>query len=127
MVVLDASALLALLMKERGAEQVLPIISGSVMSSVNLAEVVGFYAKAGARREDIDARLSSLPVACVPVDRELAFEAGCLQGQTLRWGLSLGDRICLALARQLGRRVFTADRAWLPAAQELDIEIVVIR
>ncbi|MGS0639552.1 PIN domain-containing protein, partial [Citrobacter sp. VF227] len=50
--VLDASALLALLLAEPGADEVKARLDGSVMTTVNLAEVVSHYAKLGAARPD---------------------------------------------------------------------------
>jgi|GEM_PF-6628378 len=56
----DASALLALLRNERGATKVAEHLDGVLMSSVNLEEVVGHYAKLGADRADIQAMRASL-------------------------------------------------------------------
>ena len=48
----------------------------------------------------------------VPFDRQLARVTAELRQPTRNLGLSLGDRVCLALARVMGGRVLTADRCW---------------
>jgi ribonuclease VapC len=125
--VLDASALLAALLDEPGKEQVDAEISGAVMSTVNLAEVVGHFAKAGARREDVIEILAGVPLAYVTPDEALAVEAGMMRPAGEPFGLSLGDRMCLALARRVGGRALTADRAWQDVGPKLGIEVEVIR
>jgi len=68
--VLDASAVLALLLGEPGAERVKAVLDGAILGVVNLAEVVGHYAKLGASREDIAAMLGPLPIQIAPADAE---------------------------------------------------------
>jgi PIN domain nuclease of toxin-antitoxin system len=53
--VLDASALLAALLDEPGKQRVDETINDAAMTTVNLAEVVGHFARLGARRPEIDA------------------------------------------------------------------------
>ena len=55
--VLDASALLALLLREPGADKVRAALGEAIMSVVNLAEVISYYAKLGSSREDIEMML----------------------------------------------------------------------
>lgn len=108
--VLDASALLALLLDGDGASRVRSVLDGATMSAVNLAEVAGHYARAGAAREDVEGVLEPLPVHVVGVDAKVAYEAGLLRAVTSRAGLSLGDRTCLATAKLSGATAVTADR-----------------
>lgn len=68
-----------------------------------------------------------LPVVFVPVDEELALQAALMAAITKPFGLSLGDRICLALARRTGLPALTADRSWLKAASALGVTVEVIR
>lgn len=126
-VVLDASALLAALLAEPGVENVDAVIDRAVMSTVNLAEVVGHLAKAGADRDRVTQILATLPIVHEPPDEMMAIEAGLLRPLTGSLGLSLGDRFCLALAKRLGLAVLTADRAWAKAAKPLAVEVVLIR
>ena len=126
-VVLDASALLAALLDEPGGEQVDAVIDGAVMTTVNLAEVVGQYAKAGADRAAISAVLAGLPIVYMAPDEELAIDVGLMRPMAERFGLSLGDRMCLAQARRLGATAMTADRAWTTAAGPMKVKVEVIR
>ena len=104
--VLDASALLALLLGEPGGEKVKTVLDGALLCAVNLAEVVSHYAKLGASRTDIEAMLRQVPIRIVPVDTALSYEAGMLRPITLQGGLSLGDRYCLALCQAAGCQGF---------------------
>ena len=126
-IVLDASALLALLRREEGAKKVEAVIDGARMSVVNLAEVISYYAKAGIDHRAIETMLRPLPLDIVPADEALASIAGMLRSTTSDAGLSLGDRFCLALAKRDGLPAWTADRAWRRVAGAIDVQIVVVR
>jgi ribonuclease VapC len=126
-VVLDASALLALLLDEPGAERVKAVLDGALMTAVNLAEIVSHYAKLGAARAEIEALLRPLPIRVVPADAVLSYEAGMLRPLTLERGLSLGDRYCLALARREGAVALTAERRWPEIADAAGVTVELIR
>lgn len=126
-IVLDASALLALLQNEPGADAVSAVIDGSIMSSVNWAEVVSVYAKLGASRERIEQHLGPLPIRTIDATRALAAMAGAMRPMTSAAGLSLGDRFCLALAAERELPAMTADRAWNSIAEAVGVEVVLIR
>ncbi len=111
-VVLDASALLALLHDEPGAEAVARVLSRCVISAVNLSEVVAKLTDHGMPLADIRTVLNGLPLDVRPFDQEAAYASGSLRGVTRGNGLSFGDRTCLALANQLSVEAITADRAW---------------
>lgn len=123
--VLDASALLALLNEEVGAEVISTILPDAVISTVNLAEVVTRLALAGMPESAIRDTLALLPLDMVPFDDEQAFQTGLLAPSTRALGLSLGGRACLALARLRGATAVTADQAWqtLP----LGVNVMAIR
>jgi PIN domain nuclease of toxin-antitoxin system len=125
--VLDASADLALLLEEPGAEQVRAVLAQCALTVVNLSEVVGHFARNGAGEQDIRLVLDPLPLNLVNFDKDLAFAAGLLVPATRRAGLSFGDRACLALASRLGVRALTADRSWRNIAQTIGVEIDLIR
>lgn len=112
-VVLDASALLALLNSEPGSDKLTPLLlSNAVCSTVNLAEVQTKLVSAGGNPDDAwEDTLSPIRDA-VPFTEEHARIAGSLVSQTRRLGLSLGDRACLALAIISKAPVYTADRSW---------------
>jgi PIN domain nuclease of toxin-antitoxin system len=126
-IVLDASALLALLKEEPGGLKVADEITDSVMTAVNYAEVVSYFIYAGMPPEEVDAMLRPLPVTLIAADVELAGIAGRLRAVTAEAGLSLGDRFCLALAIRDGLPAWTADRQWLKVSDAVGAEIVCIR
>jgi PIN domain nuclease of toxin-antitoxin system len=125
--VLDASAILALLLEEPGASSVTAVLDDAAVSTVNLAEVVGQYARRGIPEAGIRAMLAQFSIQIVPFDEALAFAAGSLVPKTSSAGLSLGDRACLALARRLGAKALTADRSWSRIAAAVGVEVEVIR
>ena len=125
--VLDASALLALLLREPGADRVKAELDRAAMAVANLAEVVSHYARLGAARPAIEAVLRPLPIRVVPVDAALSYEAGMLRRITLERGLSLRDRYCLALARREGVPALTAERRWPEIAAAAGVRVEVIR
>jgi ribonuclease VapC len=112
-VVLDASALLAILNQEPGAEKLTPeLLSRAAMSTVNLAEVHGKLVGRGVRPDDAWDAVLSIVREVVPFAPEHARLAGNLVAQTRPLGLSLGDRACLTLGLSLKSPVYTADRSW---------------
>ena len=111
-VVLDASAVLALLGDETGAEAVLAALPRATISAVNLSEVVATLAERGMPEDAIRAALDGLDLDPRPFDAEAAYAAGALRPATRAAGLGLGDRACLALAARLGAVALTADRRW---------------
>jgi len=125
--VLDASALLALLHGEAGGAKVAEHIVDARMSSVNYAEVVSHFIHAAMPAEQVDAMLRPLPMRIVEADLALATLAGRLRSATAEAGLSLGDRFCLALARRDGLPALTADRQWRTVAEAAGVTVSVIR
>ena len=115
-VVLDASAVLALLGNEPGAEAVLEVLPRATMSAVNLSEVVAKLAERGMPEAAIRAALDGLDLDPRPFDAAAAVAAGLLRPATRAAGLGFGDRACLALAARLGGVALTADRAWAEVA-----------
>jgi ribonuclease VapC len=126
-VVLDSSALIALLKAEPGGDKVAGVIGDSVMTAVNYAEVVSHFVHNGMPPAMVDAMLGPLPVVIVSADTGLASTAGHLRAMTASAGLSLGDRFCLALAKREKRPAWTADRQWLSVAEQVGVDIVIIR
>ena len=115
---LDASALLALLQNEPGAEIVEGAIAdGATMSTVNLAEALSTMARKGADPATALATMTERGViggaiTVEPFTLADAVEAARLRPLTAKAGQSLGDRSCLALARRLGTPALTADQPW---------------
>lgn len=125
--VLDAAAILAFLMNEPGADRVKAVARDAAISAVNLAEIVSVFARRGNTDSEIEALLSPFLGRVVPFDAATAFQAGLLAPQTRAYGLSLGDRACLALARSWSATAVTADRVWGQIGPQLGISIEVIR
>ncbi len=125
-IVLDASALLALLNDEPGADNLTPeLLRDAACSTVNLAEVqTKLVSEGGLPDEAWEDALSPIRDA-EPFTAEHAQIAGSLVAQTRSLGLSLGDRACLALALTLKAPVYTADKSWKNL--RLGVKIHVIR
>ena len=117
----DASALLLLLQREPGWQDLGPRLPGSVMSSVNLWEVAAKLMEAGGAPGTTREILQGLPIEIDDFTADLAYRAAELRGPTKKLGLSLGDRACLALGLRLGSPILTGDRAWL----ELDLDVAI--
>lgn len=123
--VLDSSVVLALVNNERGAALVREAIAAdSVISAVNLAEVVAKLIERGASRDQVAERLAPLDLNIVEFGAALAIETGVLRTATRQAGLSLGDRACLALGQQLRLPVLTADRAWRDVNVSVAIQLI---
>ena len=122
-VVLDASALLALLQAEPGSEVVALKLADSVMCTVNHSEVVAKLADLGMPAEAIHEALN-LPIELVDFDQVLAMRAGMLRPPTRDFGLSLGDRACLALALERGVPALTAEAAWAEVPNGPRVELI---
>jgi ribonuclease VapC len=124
-VVLDASALLALLRSETGEGVVRERIGESLISAVNWTEVVERRRVPDLPVEDLQEAMEAAGLGIVPFGATQANAAAGLKDPTRRLGLSLADRACLALGKLLDLPVVTADRAW--AQLEVGIAIEVIR
>ena len=96
MIVLDASALLALLFRERGHERVAPVLGQALMSTVNLAEVLSRFARDGHEVGGVAAKLAVTRITWVPFTESFAQIAAAMVPKVAGQGLSLGDRACLA-------------------------------
>jgi len=123
-VVLDASALLAYINGEPGAEAVEAVLGEAMISAVNLAETATKLALKGGSRDRPLALLTDAELEVVAFDRALAEETGALAASTRTWGLSLGDRACLALAKRERTTAMTADHAWSRLDIGVDIQLI---
>jgi PIN domain nuclease of toxin-antitoxin system len=121
--VLDASAILALLRHEPGAEQVAALIRGALVSVVNEAEVVGRLISGGQPPQQALDIVGSLPYELVELDRALARQAGAWWGVTKPYGLSLADRCCLALAERERLPVLTSDAKWTELPINVEVRL----
>jgi ribonuclease VapC len=128
--VLDASALLAYLIDEPGAETVAEAIAaGAAISTVNLAEVLARSADRGVDPAELDSRLRENglldgAISVEPFTATDAIEVARLRPLTRDAGLSLGDRACLALARRLDALALSADGAWVDAGHGVELRFI---
>lgn len=120
--VLDATALLALLQREPGGENV--SLQGAVMNSVNFAEVVQKTAQRGKPTDTLLSELTLLGLSVVAFSPDEGVVAGDLYLKTRAQGLSLADRACLATALIQDDVAVTADRNWQSAEHGVQIRVI---
>ena len=124
-IVLDASAILAFLQGERGSEKLTPeLLNAAVCGAVNLAEVHGKLVGRGWSVEEAWEDATSPIQEVVPFDLSQARIAGDLVAHTRTFGLSLGDRACLALAITLEAPVYTTEQAWKKLKLEVPVHVI---
>jgi PIN domain nuclease of toxin-antitoxin system len=122
--VLDASAVLCLLQEEKGAERVARALPTAVIGAVNYSEVVGKLVESGMDESTADRSIDILQLMVIPFDRIQARLAGMLRATTRKFGLSLGDRACLALAATEGATALTCERAWTKFEAHCKVEVL---
>ena len=121
--VLDASAVLALLQAEPGSDAVFSRIEHDAccISAVNVTEVLTRLIDRGMTAHDAEAAFDALELAVSPFDDAAARACAALRPASRAFGLSIGDRACLALAQAQKLPALTADRAWA----QLDYGVVI--
>ena len=119
----DASALLALMRGEPGADIIASYLGRAVISSVNVAEVYGRLLRDAFRPDEFRGLIDALDVQVRAFTEEHAYLAGRMEPATRTLGLSLGDRACLALALDLGIPALSGDRQWTQANVGVVIEL----
>ncbi len=124
-VVHDASSLLAVAFREPGGDVARAALRGSLISSVNWSEVIQKVQARGKDTTQLAQLYAGLGVTIVPFGVGTAERAASLYAETRAYGLSLGDRACLALGLETGREVYTADRPWTEIS--LAIKVTTIR
>lgn len=127
--VLDASAVLAFLQGEPGHELVQQALQSEacVVTAANQAEIIAKSLDRGVNAHGIQTILAELVYVVIDIKAEDGLQAGLMRGQTRKLGLSLGDRLCLAVAQRLKAPVLTADRPWLSMAKSLGLDIRCVR
>jgi ribonuclease VapC len=122
--VLDSSAILAVVFNETGGDIVLPLLRGGLLSTVNLAEVHTRLVLRGVGADFAWRRVMAFGCEVSFFDDLQARLAGELVAQTRPYGLSLGDRACLALAIQRKATVYTTDAAWKNLNLGIRVEVI---
>ena len=129
-VVLDSTAVLAVLFDEPGAATVLDLLPGSLISAVNLAEIQARLLLSGHSATQTWDRVLSLGFEVMPFSEEQARFAGNLgllgelKGRSRSRRLSLADRACMALAIERGATVYTTNRAWKSLPIDVEVEVI---
>jgi ribonuclease VapC len=123
-VVLDASAVLALLNVEPGADVVNSALEDALVSAVNYAEVFSKLVERGAPQAEAKAALRIIEGAVAVYDLDLAQRTGAMRSDTKSRGLSLADRACLALAQREQLPALTGDRRWKAAVAGIEVRLI---
>ncbi|MBX3575791.1 MAG: type II toxin-antitoxin system VapC family toxin [Rhizobiaceae bacterium] len=120
---IDTSVIMAILLDEPGRDVAARRVSGAVLNSVNLAEIITKCIEMAVPPEVAKAYIRDSNIEVAPFDAELAVAAGDLFKVAKKGVLSLGDRACIATAIRLNATALTADRVWstldLPCPVEL--------
>jgi len=123
-IVLDSSAVLAVFFHESGAEVVDAILGGTLLGTVNLAEVHERMLSRGAQVEEAWSWIEGLGCEVCPFTERQARATAELRSITRPFGLSLGDRACLALALDRKATVYTTDKVWKNLSLGIQIEVI---
>ena len=123
-VVLDASALLAVLRREPGREVVEPLLVGAAVSAVNYSEVIKKSVELGGKASETRALLRLMDLVVFAFDEPQAVAAGALFEQTRMLGLSFADRACLGLGIAHRWPVVTAEQKFAEAGLPVEVRLI---
>jgi PIN domain nuclease of toxin-antitoxin system len=122
--VIDSSVFLAAINRESGGDKLEAYLDESVIPVTTYTEVVTRLLDAEMLFDEADRLMSDFRLPIVDVTFALAKRAAEFRSATRSFGLSMGDRICLALAESIGATAVTADRQWLGADLGIPIELI---
>ncbi len=122
--VLDASAVLAFDRNEPGAEVVESALADSILSTVNLAEVLFRYTREEVDRPSLASDLKHLGVQIEPFTTQDASLQSRISSIDAKRKLSLGDRCCLAVAQRLRLQALTADSYWAELGPDIRVRLI---
>lgn len=125
--VLDASAVLAMLLDEPGGQMVKDNLQGSHISVVNLSEICAILMDYGMSHDQAQEIVNPLPLRIRTFREAHAWQAARLRPLTKQFGLSLGDRACITQAMLAGLPILTSDRRMAAAKDALGLDIRMIR
>ena len=123
---LDASALLAFLLSEPGKERAAALLDYATMTTIDFAEVATKYVLRGAK-DRAETLADRVPVTLIAVDADLALRSALMADLTRPAGLSLGDRVCLAMGQRTGHTILTAERGWADLAGNARARVELVR
>ena len=119
-IVFDASAIIALFAQEKGYKLIQNHLKDAIISSVNIAEVYKYCVDTrnltGDEAKDV---MKMLDIKIIDFNKEHALITANLVSKTKQYGLSLGDRACIALALHGNHSVITCDSIW----QKIDVGV----
>ncbi|HJD55783.1 MAG TPA: type II toxin-antitoxin system VapC family toxin [Rickettsia endosymbiont of Pyrocoelia pectoralis] len=119
-IIFDASALIALFAKEKGYLFIKEHMKDAVISSVNIAEVYKYCIEVrGLTQEEAKSLIKLLDIKIIDFCPDQALISATIIHKTKPYGLSLGDRACVALAIFKNYPILTCDKIW----QKLDLSI----
>jgi len=124
---LDASAVLALLFEEPGAEVVRAQLRTGVIGAANLAEVLAKLSDHSLPAQEAACAVAILGLKVAPMTEGQAQRSAELRPAMRSAGLSLGDCACLAFAMELGAPALTANRSWAGIAEAAGVAVQVVR
>ena len=125
-IVFDSSALIMLFAKEAGYESVRQNLKHAIISSVNIAEVYKYCIEVQNLTEEDCRNLIKLSgIKIIDFCEEQALISAKIIKQTKQYGLSLGDRGCIALAMFKNYPILTCDKIWQKV--DLDVEFIMAR
>src|SRR5262249_39815022 len=123
-VVLDASALMALLREEPGSDVVVASLANAIVSTVNYSEILKKTIERGGDSDHATAFMKSLSMPIVPFDENLAIASAALYPIAKPYGLSFADRACLALGVSRGSPVLTAERRMRLVSLPIKVKLI---
>lgn len=126
-IVIDAAALMCVLLDERGAETVLPVLRGGRMSTVNVSESYARSVERGVSMDQVARAIRRFEMVILPFGPEDAREAAILRPPTKPAGCSLGDRACMALGKRLAAPIYTADGRMASVRDLVGLDIRMVR
>jgi PIN domain nuclease of toxin-antitoxin system len=119
-VIFDSSALIALFAKETGYDFIKKHMKDAIISSVNIAEVYKYCIESqNLTKNEAKSLIKLADIKIIDFCDEQALITAEIISKTKKYGLSLGDRACLALAILRNHPVITCDRIW----QKVDINV----
>lgn len=126
-ILLDSSALIALLKQEPGYKKINEVLAHSAISTVNQCELVSIFARNDMSEEEINDIITDIVPEVIPFCENISIKAGKLSRFTNAYGLSLGDRACIATAEYYKMPVYTTDKIWAELKKNVSIPITIIR
>jgi ribonuclease VapC len=126
-VVLDASAVLAVILAEDGADFALQHMTDAHLAAVNMSEAMAKLIEYKLSAEQARQQIDRLELFIHDFNAEQAQRTAVLRGSTKQFGLSLGDRACVALGQKLDLPILTSDRRMAEAKSVLGLDIRLIR